>query len=244
MTSVKRLVYLSCCLLLLLTPLVGSAQGPAEPSFRPVRDYRLEMELNLMAPFPFLDRFGAVQLIVYPQGVRAEGLAATAVTLTGSSTVRVENPLLRLYADVPVSELGNILLRQSGASTDELLPGLQSVALTRTGEGTVKDIPATRYRLSVEEGVSIDLWTTSAIPRNEHLNAMGLVVLGAISKSAAEAVTRLPGTVLYAEVNSPNHEKLCLLRLRTLTRSSAGFEEELTSGSFFAEAPLVDRLWK
>ncbi len=241
MSGLKRFVF---CALALFTPLAGSADGPVEASFRPVRDYRLEMELDLMAPFPFLDRFGAVELIVYPQGIRAEGLATTAVTLTGSSTVRIANPVLRLYADVPVSELGKILLSQSGVSTNELLPGLENVALTKIGTGTVKDIPATRYRLSVGSKISIDLWTTADIPRNEHLNAIGLEVLRAISSAAAEAVTQLPGTLLYAEINSPNFQKVRLLRLRALTRSSAGFEEELAPGSFYAEAPLVDRLWR
>src|SRR5437879_151070 len=86
-------------LLLASIPLHAATPGP----------YHLQLEANPAAPFPFLGRLGTVSLHVYRGGIRAESLWLCGFSRNGASDVTVENPLGRIYTDVPIAAIGSII---------------------------------------------------------------------------------------------------------------------------------------
>src|ERR1700737_2149697 len=116
----------------LLFLLVLAATASAAP-----RPYHLQLEANPAAPFPFLSRFGTVALDVYPAGVRAETVWLNGFSRDGAPAVTVENPLGRMYTDVPLSEIAPTLAKMSSSL------GVASVAVPSAGAqlaGSVKGI--------------------------------------------------------------------------------------------------------
>src|SRR5687767_5407061 len=77
----------------------------------PASAYHLELEAYPAAVFPYFEKFGSVDLHVYPGGVRADTMWLDAFSRNGSSTVTIMNPLARMYTDVPISELAGIITR-------------------------------------------------------------------------------------------------------------------------------------
>ena len=57
--------------------------------------YHLELEANPAAPFPWLGKFGSIELHVYRGGVRAEALWLNGMSRNGAPSVTVANPLGR-----------------------------------------------------------------------------------------------------------------------------------------------------
>jgi hypothetical protein len=104
--------------------------------------YQLQLEANPASPFPFLGKFGTVTLHVFPAGVRAETFWLNGFTRNGANTVTVENPLGRMYTDVPLSQISTTLHKLSTSGVENAAPG----AITQI-TGNVKGIPARRYRL-------------------------------------------------------------------------------------------------
>src|SRR4029077_5752257 len=133
----------------------------------PPKPYHLELEANPAAPFPFLGKFGTVTLHVYPAGVRAETFWLNGFTHNGTSTVTVENPLGRMYTEVPLAQISATLRKLSTSGVENAAPG----PVTQI-TGNVKGIPAHRYRLVYGSQAWIDVWTTDTIPENPQLRAV------------------------------------------------------------------------
>src|SRR5688500_7186946 len=85
----------------------------------PLSAYHLELEAYPAAVFPYFQKFGSVDLHVYPGGVRADTMWLDAFSRNGTSAVTVMNPLARMYTDVPIAELAAIISRLGDESDVE-----------------------------------------------------------------------------------------------------------------------------
>ncbi len=201
--------------------------------------YHIELEANPAAPFPFLSKFGTVTLHVYPAGVRAETIWLNGFSRNGTRTVTVENPLGRMYTDVPLSEISAILGRMSTAGVEDAAPtAVPPVA------GRVRGFPARRYRLVYGPEAWIDVWTSTAIPENAQLRAIVDQFVRGISPATANVMQSISGMPLYVELNFRRYKKLPLLRLKSFSLSNVGQEKALQVGSLYFKAPLLDAIWK
>src|SRR5690349_12901338 len=88
---------LSLAVALLVSSSLFAAPSPTQP-------YHLELEATPESVFPYLGRFGNVDLHVYDGGVRAEALWLHAFSRNDAESVTVVNPLARMYFDVKVAE--------------------------------------------------------------------------------------------------------------------------------------------
>lgn len=203
--------------------------------------YHLELEANPAAPFPWLGRFGAVELHVYRGGVRAEALWLNGMSRNGAPAVTVANPLGRMYVDVPVRDIAGIMTKLAGGKA-----GVERSArpvLTSTLKGQVKGIDATRYRLSYGPTAYIDLWTTSVIPENPQLRAVAYELVRGVSPGTAEVAKKIPGVPVYIELNFRRFQKLPLLKVNKLTFAAEDEEDALTLGSMWIRAGALEKLW-
>src|ERR1700737_1391035 len=144
----------------LLFLLVLAATASAAP-----RPYHLQLEANPAAPFPFLSRFGTVALDVYPAGVRAETVWLNGFSRDGAPAVTVDNPLGRMYTDVPLSEIAPTLTNMSSSRGARPVYG-----------------PA----------AWIDVWDTEAIPPNAQLRAIVEQFVAGIAPPTAAALRAIP----------------------------------------------------
>lgn len=207
------------------------------------RPYHLQLEAHPASAFPWLSHFGSrVELDVYPSGVRAEVLWLNAFSRNGAAAVTVANPLARMYADVPVAEIGPLLTKLAGAAgaLERGLTPVEGPAL----RGTVSGIPATRHRLVYGPTGWIDIWTTTAIPENPQFRRIVEQLVSGISPGTARAVRAIPGTPIFVELNFRRFRAISLLKVKTLTFSvdPAEEREQLELGSFYMRAPLLDRI--
>jgi len=203
----------------------------------PPKPYHLELEANPAAPFPFLGKFGTVTLHVYPAGVRAETFWLNGFTRNGAVTV--ENPLGRMYTDVPIAQISSTLHKLSTS-------GVESAAPTEITQsmGTVKGIAARRYRLTYGPEAWIDVWTTDVIAENPQLRAVINEFVRGVSPATAAVINNLRGMPLYVELNFRRYKKLPLVRLKNITWSSEGQDAALKVGALYFKAPLLDSIWK
>lgn len=208
----------------------------------PLSAYHLELEARPAAAFPYLAKFGRVEIDVYPSGVRAETLWLNGFSRNGAQTITVENPLGRMYTDVPIKEIA-ALLKKLGAATESVESGAVPVSI-RAVRGKVSGIEATRHRLEYGPTAHIDYWTTSAVPENAQLRRIVTELLAAVSPGTANAARTIRGNPVYVELNFRRFEKVVLLRAKTLSMKSDGEEAALNVGSFFVRAPLLDALWR
>jgi hypothetical protein len=219
-------------LLLLLTLATQLHAAPARP-------YHLELEANPAATFPFLGKFGTVTLHVYPAGVRAETFWLNGFTHNGTGAVTVENPLGRMYTEVPITQISATLRKLSTSRVENVAPGV----ITQI-TGNVKGIPARRYRLVYGPEAWIDVWTTDSIPENPQLRAVVTEFVRGISPATAATMTGIRGTPLYVELNFRSYKKLPLVRLKSITWNADGQDDALKTGTLYFKAPLLDSLWK
>jgi hypothetical protein len=201
--------------------------------------YHLELEANPAAPFPFLGKFGTITLHVYPAGVRAETLWLNGFSRNGAPAVTVENPLGRMYTDVPLAQISSALRKLSTSGVEKAAPG----AVT-TMDGAVKGIAARRYRLSYGPEAWIDIWTTTTIPENAQFRAVVTEFVRGISPPTAAAMNAIHGTPLYVELNFRRYKKLPLVRMKSFAWTSAGQDDALKVGSLYFKAPFLDSIWK
>lgn len=213
----------------------------ALPATAATRPYHLELEANPAAPFPFLSKFGTVTLHVYPAGVRAETLWLNGFSRTGAPGVTVENPLGRMYTDVPVTQISATLQKMSSGL------GVAGTAVPVAGPqlaGNVKGIAARRYRLVYGPAAWIDVWTTDTLPANPQLRTLVDQFISGISPAAAPLFRAIPGMPLYVELNFRRYQKLPLLRMKSLTFDDSGAESALKVGALYFRAPLLESIWK
>jgi hypothetical protein len=202
--------------------------------------YHLELEASPAAPFPFLAKFGTIDLHVYRGGVRAETVWLNAFSRTNTESLTVLNPFGRMYFDMPIASIASMLTKLGGTRERVAV----SVPISAPMRGKVKGIDATRYRLVYGPEAWIDLWTIDSIPQNAQLRRIVDELVTAISPSTAAAARKIPGTPVYVELNFSRYKKLPLLRLKELTRNNEGEEDALKVGSFYMKAPFADAIFK
>ncbi|HXI11621.1 MAG TPA: hypothetical protein VNM92_03120 [Thermoanaerobaculia bacterium] len=228
--------------LLLLVLSVALVSRAAEPAPVASGSYRLDLEANAAAPFPFLSKFGTVKIAAWPGGVRAETVWLNAFSKTGSPTLTVMNPFARMYTDIPLRDIGSIVRKLKGDESS-LVPDASFPMDPAVLPGTVRGIPATRHRMILGDSF-IDIWVTKAIPRNPQLEAIEHSFIRSISPGVADAVRKLPGTPIFVELNTRRFKKVTVLKLIAIQRPGEGEKEALQTGSFFMRAPLLEALWK
>jgi hypothetical protein len=205
----------------------------------PPKPYHLELEANPAAPFPFLGKFGTVTLHVFPAGVRAETFWLNGFTRNGTNTVTVENPLGRMYTDIPLSQISITLHKLSTSGVENAAPG----AITQI-TGNVKGIHARRYRLVYGPEAWIDVWMTDRIPENPQLREVVTEFVRGISPATAAAMINIRGMPLYVELNFRSFKKLPLVRLKSITWNADAQDDALKTGTLYFKAPLLDSIWK
>lgn len=206
------------------------------------RRYHLELEATPAAVFPYLGRFGTVEVHAYASGVRAEALWLDSFSKNGSSVVTVVNPLARMYVEVPVAEIAPILQRLAGAAG-----AVERGAAPQRGpstRGKVAGIDATRHRLVYGPNAWIDYWTTDALPENPQLRRVAEQLVRGVSPGTANVARTISGTPVHVELNFRRFRKVTLLKVKKLT-FEVGAEEEkeaLELGPMYVRAPLLERL--
>ncbi|HEX7151778.1 MAG TPA: hypothetical protein VF618_09850 [Thermoanaerobaculia bacterium] len=218
-------------LLALLVPFPLAAQ---------TRPYHLELQANPGAPFPWLGKFGAVELHVYRGGVRAEALWLNAFSKNGAASVTVENPLGRAYVELPIRDIAPTLAKLAGSDA-----GIERVAaaeLMKPVKGKVGGIDAMRYRLLYSPGAWIDVWTTSTLPDNPQLRALVQEFVRGVSPRTAEVSKKIPGVPLYVELNFRRFQKVPVLTFKSLKFEAPEEQDDLTLDALYFRAPLLDAL--
>ena len=216
--------------------LLSTAAFAADP-----RPYHLELEANPTAPFPYLGKFGTVELHVFRSGVRAEALWLDGFSRNGAGDVTVMNPLGRMYVDVPVRDISSIVMKLAGT------PGPERNAkpvLGGTMKGTVSGIAATRHRLVYGPDAYIDYWTTTTLPPNPQFRLLADQLLRGVSPGTADVAKNIAGTPLYVELNFRRFKKLPLLKVKQLTFDASEEEDALTRGALYVRASVLEALWK
>jgi hypothetical protein len=208
----------------------------------PLSAYHLELEARPAAVFPYLTKFGTVDIDVYPSGVRAETIWLNGFSRNGAQTITVENPLGRMYTEVPIKEIA-ALLNKLGSAAGSVESGAVPATIKKL-KGKVSGIAATRHRLEYGPTAYVDYWTTDAVPENPQLRRIVSELLTAISPGTAQAASSIRGTPVYVEVNFRRFKKVVLLRTKKLDMSNGDEQAALKVGSFYFKAPLLDALWK
>lgn len=219
---------------LFLALLLPAAAQAAQP-------YHLELEASPGAVFPYLGRFGKVDLHVYAGGVRGEALWLHAFSRNGDKAVTVANPLARMYVDVQTAEVSSILTRLAGDTAT--IERTAKPVLGPSIKGTVKGIDATRHRLIYGKAF-IDVWTTDVIPPNAQLRLIVNNVIEGIAPGTAAVARKLPGTPIYVELNFRRFRKVPLVRLKKLTFAAEDEAEALAIGSLYVRAGLLEKLFR
>lgn len=214
----------------------------ALPLFAAGRPYHLELEANPAAPFPFLSKFGSVKIHVYGGGVRAETFWLNGFSRNAARTLTVENPLGRMYTDLPIAEVSKIMRKLGGGSLGPISapPG----AIAPPVAGKVRGIAATRYRLMYGPQAWIDVWTTGAVPQNPQFRAIANEFVAGISPGAAKVAKTIPGMPIYVELNFRRFHKVPLVRMKSFSFENEGEADALSVGTLYFRAPLLESIWK
>lgn len=203
--------------------------------------YRLSLEAQPAAVFPYFAKFGTFNIDVFSTGVRTETFWLDGFSRNGSSTITVMNPLGRMFTEVPIGSISALLqkLGSMGAVEQAAAPIAQS-----TLNGKVRNIAATRHRLTYGQDAYIDYWTTATVPENPQVRRIVRELVTAISPATGKAIADIRGTPIYVELNFRRFHKVPLLRLKALSADATGEQDALSVGSFYVKAPLLDSLWK
>lgn len=199
--------------------------------FAPVlagQPYHLTLEANPAAAFPFLGKFGSVDLHVYQGGVRADGMLANAFSKNGQNTVTVENSISRTHSTLPLAEIASTIRGLSGDS------GMKDTPVRGpTLAGRVGPLKATRHRLIYGPTAYIDVWTSTEIPYNGQLARIVEQLLQALAPGTAPIAKTLPGTPLYVELNFRRFPKTALLKLKAFAWGADDEEDALELGALY-----------
>ena len=223
--------------LFILVLLVATAALAADP-----KPYHLQLEANAAAPFPWLSKFGKVQLDVYRGGVHADTIWLDGFSRNGDPNVTILNPLGRLYVDVPVAEISPILAKLAAATAGDERKA--APVLTSATKGKVVSIPATRYRLQYGPEAWIDYWTTTAIPENPQLRNIVLSIVEGISPGTALVAKDIRGMPLFVELNFRRYKKLPIVYVKKFAWQADDEEDALTRGPIYIRASVLEALWK
>jgi hypothetical protein len=202
--------------------------------------YHLELEASPGAVFPYLGKFGDVDLHVYAGGVRAEAFWLNSFSRTGAQNVTVANPLGRMYVEIPVTEIAPLLRKLAGS--DAKIEQGASPTLGPTLQGKVGALAATRHRLIFGPSAYIDVWTTNAVPENAQLRRIVNGLLEGISPGTAKVAAKVPGTPVYVELNFRRFKKVALLKLKKLSMTADDEKDALELGPLYIRAGVLDRV--
>lgn len=204
--------------------------------------YHLELEASPGAVFPYLGRFGDVELHVYEGGVRAEALWLNSFSRNGAADVTVVNPLARMYIEVPIADITSILRKLGGSETQveqKAIPAGQTVTIGKVGK-----YDAVRNRLSYGPGAWIDVWTTEVVPENPQLKLIVNAMLQGLAPGTARAAAKFTGTPILVELNFRRYKKVQLLKLKKLTMAADDEKDALTLGSMYMRATVLEKLFE
>lgn len=229
-------------LLPLALALASTSLGSAQP--RLGSHWRADLELTPGAVLPFLGSFAAADVSIYPSGVTAESTFLRAWSRNQSGAIRIEHQLARLYSDMPLTQIRPTVLGLAGK--DEPIARKARLRIDAPQSGRVRGLDAQRYRMHFSRRGYLDVWMTTTIPPSQQFRRIQNEFLSAISPAAAAEASRLPGTPVYVELNTPKHQKVVLLRLeRVAVNLSAEAERDaLSTGSLYVRAPFSDRFWR
>jgi predicted alpha/beta hydrolase len=200
--------------------------------------YHLELEASPAAVFPYLGRFGDVELHVYAGGVRVEALWLNGFSRNGASDVTVMNPLGRMYVDFPIRDIAPTLAKLAGKIERQSVP-----TLGPSTKGTVSGIEATRHRLVYGEAAWVDVWTTTAVPENAQLRQLVNGLLQGISPGTARVASKLAGTPVYVELNFRRFRKVPLIKMKKLVFNAEDETDALTRGPIYMRASVLEKLF-
>ncbi len=206
------------------------------------KPYHLELEATPEAAFPYLGKFGKVDLHVYQGGVRGEALFLHGFSRNGEKLITIANPLGRMYVEVQASEIGTLLTKLAGGKG-----GRERTARPKIGskmKGTVKGVAATRHRLMYGKEAFIDVWTTDVIPQNPQLRTIVNNILNGVAPGTAAVANQLPGTPVYVELNFRRFRKVPIVRMKKLTFAADDEEDALKLGMLYFKAGTADSLLK
>jgi hypothetical protein len=229
---------LGLVLSLLLASLSLSAAPPA------ARPYHLVLEASPAAVFPYLGRFGNVELHVYRSGVRAEALWLNGFSRNGAQAITVVNPLGRMYVDMNLADIAPTLQKLAGAAGQaERAAAAKLGAVTK---GTVGGKPATRHRLVYGPDAYIDVWTTGEVPENAQMKRIMVELVRGVSPGSAQAASRIGGMPILVELNFRRFKKVRLLTVKQLTFDPDPEDEQdaLELGALYMKASLLEKLWE
>jgi len=214
----------------------------ASPPPKPSAGYRLELEVNPVAMFPLLTKLGEVDLTVYPGGVHGQTFLLKGFSRNHTSAITVQNPLARTYSDISLADI-TAMLGKFGKSRSWLANRKSFPLAPEILRGSVKGVPASRYRVMLAPEAWVDVWTTTVIPENPQFERIMTQVAASISPAVSAATKQIPGTVLYVELNTPTYPKVPVLRMKKLVRSSEGESDALQVGAFYFKKPFSDSMF-
>lgn len=229
-------------LLPLAIVLASASPGTAQP--RLGSNWRADIELTPGAVLPFLGKFASADVSIYPGGVTAESTFLRAWSRNQSPAIRIEHVLARLYSDMPLTQIRPTLLGLAGA--EGAIAPKAALRVDPPRSGRVRGLDAQLYRMHLSKRAHLDVWMTNVIPVNPQFRRIQGEFLSAVSPAAAAEASRLPGTPVFVELNTPKHQKVVLLRLeRVAVNTSADDERDaLSTGTLYARAPFSDRFWR
>ncbi len=204
--------------------------------------YHLELEASPGAVFPYLGRFGDVELHVYEGGVRAEALWLNSFSRNGEPHVTVVNPLARMYVELPIADITSTLRRLGGSDAEIEQKAVPSGVLMAKGKVGTHD--AMRHRLPYGPEAWIDVWTTHEIPENPQLRRIVNAMLEGISPGTARYAAKFQGTPILVELNFRRFKKVRLLKLKKLTMAADDEKDALTLGSMYMRATVLEKLFE
>lgn len=212
----------------------------ALPAFA-AQPYHLELEASPAAAFPYLGKFGNVDIHVYPSGVHADALWLGGFSRNGAPTVTVKNPLARMYVEMPLSDIAPTLAKLAGAAgaIERAAAPIPAAPL----RGKMAGLDATRYRLVYGPAAWIDVWTTSAVPENPQLRAIVEQLVAGISPKTAPFVKKMAGTPIAVTLNFRRFQNVELLKIKKLTFTADDEEDALTLGPVYMRAPVFEKLF-
>jgi len=198
---------------------------------RAAQPYHLELEAQPAAVFPYLGKFGSVELHVYAGGVRAEAAWTSGFSRNGDAAVTVLNPMSRTHVALPLPDISSTLMTLAGAAgaLERSLEPIVGPAM----KGTVRGIAATRHRLIYGPTGWIDVWTTDAIAENPQYRAVVDQFVSGISPGTARVARTIRGTPIYVELNFRRFPKVQLLKLKKLTFAADDEADALKLPAFY-----------
>lgn len=206
---------------------------------RAATPFHLELEATPAAALPYLGKFGKVSIDVYPSGVHTDALWIYAFSRNGARTVTVANPLARMYVEVPVSEIANVLSRLAGTAG-----AVERAAIPVTGKplrGKVANIEATRHRLVYGPTAFIDVWMTDAVPENAQFRGIVEQLVAGVSPGTAPLLKPMRGTPIYVVLNFRRFRNVELLKIKKLTFSADGEEDDLELGPMYYRGKTLEK---